>query len=462
MDKKPHLILVSFLLITLGLAACSRVQSLINPGGNITPTVNSSATQPPTMSAEDSNTPPPEPTTTPTGTKGTITIWHSWDEPEIPALLQLIRDFQQQYPDVLFDVLYIPMDDLQARYEEAARQGGGPTILLGPDKWGPSLYDAGLIADLNNLANPDLLKPLAMPALDDARYKGTLIGLPYAMQGVVLFRNPEIITSPPATFDDLINQAKTATQGEIVGAYLERSFFYSGANLNGIGGSLMDANGIPTFTDVNGQAWIGLLQEYEQAGPVDFQSDHDLEQFKAGKAGFLIDGTWNMSTLSQTLGEGKLAIDPWPSYRNGYLSGYVQTQNLYLSTQATGDNRATSWNFIQYLISQSAQSILATSGKIPVASGFPISDPLIAQAAAALAGGTAYPITPEIDNYSVNLDIALKSIFNDKIPPAVALQTAQQSILSALSGAQPVATPPTIATSATSTNTVTSTVPISP
>jgi maltose-binding protein MalE len=374
----------------------------------------------------------PAPTPTELTVQGTISIWHSWDEASLPALVQIISEFQQKYPDVLFDVLYVPAEDLADRFAEETRNNSGPTLLLGPAEWGPPLYDDGLIENLSGLASQERLAALNQPALGGAIYDDATIGLPYSLQGVVLYRNKDIITLSPTTFDELVTLAETSTQGEVIGAILERSFYYSGGHLNGVGGRLMDENYQPAFNDARGLAWIEMLSRFAEAGPPNDFSDEDLERFKQGTVGWIIDGTWNMRDLAAAIGPEKLAIDPWPGYEDGRMAGYVRAENVYLSQQASPETRYAALQFIDYLLSPEAQSHLAEVGRIPATSGVAITDsisgPLIAQAMAALAGGATYPPVPQMTYYNLNLEIALRSIFEDGVEPATALQTAEDAI----------------------------------
>jgi len=104
----------------------------------------------------------------------------------------------------------------------------------------------------------------------------------------------------------------------------------------------------------------------------------------------------------------------------------------FLSQQASPETRYAAIQFIDHLLSPEAQSHLAEVGRIPAVSGVaitdPISGPLIAQSMAALAGGATYPPVPQMTYYNLNLDIALRSIFEDGVEPAVALQTAEDAI----------------------------------
>jgi ABC-type glycerol-3-phosphate transport system substrate-binding protein len=133
------------------------------------------------------------PTPTEIVVRGTLTVWHSWEEAQRPALLRRIAAFQALYPDVQFDVLYIPSIDLRASFEAAAAEGGGPSILIAPAEWGPELFDRGWVVDLNGLAQPELLQTFNPAALGTLQYNGALIGLPNNIQGAVLYRNNSLV-----------------------------------------------------------------------------------------------------------------------------------------------------------------------------------------------------------------------------------------------------------------------------
>ncbi len=364
---------------------------------------------------------------------GTITLWHSWKESEIPGLNEIIAAFQEKYPDVQFDVLAVPLDNLRSQFENAAAAGGGPTVLVGAADWGPALYDAELVADVTGFTSDLFLASIKEVALSAVRYKGALIGLPQTIKGVVMFRNTAIIPAAPATWDELVAAAQAATQGEVVGASLERGFSFSGGHLSGIGGQLMDGNGDPLFNNERAVEWVNLLNSFQDAGPAEYYTDNDLNLFKAGKAGVIIDGTWNMAGLAEAIGAENLAIDLWPAYgEGGYLSGYVQAENLYLGANAEGDDQTAAWKFIEFCLSPEAQAMLADIGKIPAVAGMPITDPLMQQAVEALEGGMPLPVIPEVGAYWEPMDTALQSVFDQAADPAEALQQAYDTITAAI------------------------------
>jgi len=383
-------------------------------------------------------TPTPLPTITPAVVSGTVSIWHSWEDPYVPALLRRIHEFNSLYPNVYFDVLYVPALDLRNAFDQAAQEGRGPTLLIGQAEWGPGLYDAGLAADLTNSVPADMLNALNPAAVGTGRYKEALVSVPIDIRGVVLYRNASIIAIAPSTFEELVSLAKDAAHGQTFGAVLDRSFFYSGAHLMGLGGRLMTPEGLPGFNDEKGLAWVSLLQAYSEAGPTEFFTDNDLNLFKEGHVGFIIDGTWNQGVLAEAIGAQNLAIDPWPIYAGGALSGFVQAESIYLNPHTPEEEQSASLKFLQFFLSPQSQAAVAEVGLIPALSGSPvnlaasqvqITDRLTAQSMLALVDGTTYPVIPEMNAYSSQLDIALKSIFENGVPPQVALQRAEEAIL---------------------------------
>ncbi len=421
MKKSLFALLAILVVASLLIVAC---------GANETPepTAEVAAPEPTTEEAA------PEPTAEEAAPSlaGTIVLWHSWKESEIPGLNAVIAAFQEQYPDVTFDVLYTPHEDLRGKFETATASGGGPGVLFGSADWGPAFYDAQLVADVSSMASEEFLGTINPAALAPLQYKDALIGLPHTIKGVVMFRNPTIIPEAPATWDDLLAAAQAATAGDVVGADLEAGFFFSAGHLNGIGGQLMEEDGDPLFNDEKGVEWMNLIKSFADAGPVEYNNDNDVNLYKAGKAGIIIDGTWNITGFTETLGDENVVIDPWPTYGDGALSGFVQTDNIYLSSNVAGDDQAAGWAFMEFFLSPEAQAMLGDVDHIPATLGVEVTSPHLQQAAVAFEGGTAFPVIPEMNAYWGPMDNAIPSVLNEGTDPAEALQTAYDAIVDAI------------------------------
>lgn len=430
MPKMDRLLRSILLCLALVLTACS-----VSP----TQAPLDTPTQAPTLAATD--TPAP----TPLVLQGTISIWHSFQDAQLPALLKGISAFQTAYPGVQFDVTYVPSLDLRSSFEQAMQDGGGPTILIAPADWGPGLYDKAMVVDLSSLANASILNTLNPAAVGEGRYRTKQIGLPLDISGVVLYRNRKIVPRAPTTFDELVTLATAANQGETVGAMLDRSFFYSGGHLVGLGGKWMNPDGSPAFNDEKGIAWVQLLRDFEKAGPVDYGSDNDLQLFKEGRIGMIVEATGKRDDLAQAVGVENLSIDPWPLFGSGSLSGFIQAENIYLTPRALQEDPKISLKFAHFLLTPETQPALAEVKLIPSINPSQLqlvgSDPLVSAAMQALSGGASYPLSPAVSVYTSQMDIALQSIFSGESAPADALAKAAEAVRQELAGLNATATP---------------------
>jgi ABC-type glycerol-3-phosphate transport system substrate-binding protein len=361
-----------------------------------------------------------------------VTIWYSWGSAETDTLKSIIQAFQRSYPDVTFSLLYVPLDDLLSTYQGAAYLGQGPSLLLGPAQWGPGLFDGDLITDLNPYFPVDYLTTINSAALSSGEYHSSLISLPLSQHGMVMFRNTAIVDTAPSTFEELNSLSHQVTHGGVVGSYLERGSFFSAANIIGLGGSLMGDNEYPTFNDSFGLEWFSLLTDYDKAGAVTFNTNRDLDMFKRGRVGIIIDGSWNISILANTIGQD---IDLWPSYGTGHMSGWVESDSVFLNANTTGDDRFAALAFIGYLLDPNVQMHLAEVGHIPSVSTTIPRDPLIRQAMQAFSHGVPYPINVDesiLKQYWNELDKAIQNVFITGVSPTTALKAANDNLIALL------------------------------
>lgn len=356
---------------------------------------------------------------------GKIILWHSLKDTETAGLNTIIENFKVENPDTEFEVLFVPFDDLRNKYETAAATGGGPDLLIGGDDWGPPMYDALLIADVSDVDVSDINEA----AMNVGSYKDVQVGLPYVLKGVVLYRNQSIIAEPAGSFAELKDAAEAATSGDTYGALLEIGAFFSFGHLYGLGGALMTPEGDPAFNTAEGVAWLEMLQDFKALGADNWYNDNDINLFKEGKVGWVIDGTWNLGDFSNSLGDD-LVIDPWPTN----MSGFVQTGMIYLNANTTGDNLAAAKAFMGYLLSAESQAAFyeADGAFIPSNTTVEVTDPLRNQALEAFSGGTGWIVIPEMGAYWGPTETAILSVLEGEAEPAGSLVAAEEAVNAAL------------------------------
>ena len=374
---------------------------------------------------------PPRPPLSPPPAGSSVTIWHSWSVTETEVLRSVIRSFQRMYPDVTFTLSYVPLDDLYSTYEEAAYLGHGPSLLLGPASWGPNLFKETLVSDLKPFVPANYLDDLIPAGLASGEYQDALISLPLSLHGSVMFRNRALISTPPSTVDDLISRSSQATHGGVVGSYLERGSDLSAAGIIGLGGRMVGEDGYPLFDDALGIQWLDLLAAYDTAGAVTFNTNRDLQMFKLGRVGIIIDNSWNIEALKQAIGADNLAIDPWPAFGSGHMTGWVEADSIFLNANTTDNDRFASLAFMGYLLDPSVQLRLAEVGHIPSVLTTRLRDVLFQQAMEAFTDGVPYPITMDENVLSIywdELDMAIQAVFQNGSDPEAALKRASDRI----------------------------------
>jgi ABC-type glycerol-3-phosphate transport system substrate-binding protein len=333
----------------------------------------------------------------PDGPNPVVEIWHALEGSQLHLVEAVVRTYQESNPQVSVLLAYFPKDDLRAKYETAIYQGRGPDLLIGPSDWNAAFSRSALAADLTPYFPSDFWQAFAIPALATGRLHDQQTSIPFTMSGVVLYRNKKIIPGPAASLELLEQSARQATRGGVIGAYFDLGAFQAMAFYSQMGGQWLDDAGRPTFDRAgysDALEWLSLLAILDRIGAVEVNTSRDTSLFVQGKVGYILDGTWNLQVLAQGVGEANLAVDPWPSYKAGSLSGYVQAQSLYLNPAAASRYDARLYAALQFIgaiTSPQAQRRLAEAGFVPVRRDLQLQDALMRQVVAAMQNSVAFP-----------------------------------------------------------------------
>jgi len=336
-----------------------------------------------------------------------VSVWLSWGPQALQPLLRLAELFREDHPDVQFEIVYYRESELAAAFAEAMRSGAGPTIVIGPDTWGPALWAQSSIQDLSELMAASLREALYPVALRQAEFEGSLLGLPLELHGTVLYARAAQVPAPIETVGEWPAAAAAGTRAAFdLGVDRVASF------LTACGGEWMDSSGAPAFETPAGLCWLQVVLNLAQAGTVPAGSGEDLRRFEAGEAAWILGDTRDLERLRLSVGERDLRIDPWPAVELGQrrLSGFVRTQNAYLASGLAPEDLQASWTFLADLMSPEAQQELADpngADHLPTIQGVILEDPLRAAALAALVDGVPYPRQARFEAFRIPLQRAI-------------------------------------------------------
>ncbi len=349
------------------------------------------------------------PTATVSPLSGRVSVWLDWGPEEMSSLVGLVEAFRVLHPRVQVSLTYFPADELEAAVANPTEGFAPPTLLIGPDAWGPGLWLSGRIQDVADLFAPGLRQSLLPVAVSQVVYGEAVLGVPLELQGVVLFVNRQRMPMSAPDLSALIDAAARSR------TTLDYGFAFTGGFLHTCGTELLDEKGNPAFGGEGGVCWLDLLRTLALAGPVAYNSDEDFDRFAEGEAAWLIDGTWQRHRLLDSLSEAALAIDPWPVYAftGRPLAGFVWTENAYLVEGLGPEDREANWEFVRFLVSLQAQQALADpqgAAHLPVTAGVLTSDPLMSQAMVALESGVPHPIRPEVALYGLPMERSIYAV----------------------------------------------------
>ncbi len=327
MDRRLLTIVSGIVMVSIVLAACG--------AGTATPMPTSSAAGP---------TETPQPVT--------ISVWHGYTETEAETFTTAVNDFMTANPDVTVDLLAVPFDQLQSKFQTEAATGGGSTLVTGPQDRMAAYNEAGLLATIPE--SEAFLNDLVPAAVDGGRIGGVLVGVPLNNKVVAMYYNKTMVDTLPSDFAQLLNMA--ATDGLAITA----DWFHNYMWVPAFGAQFLDANN-KCVLDTSGaaDAFAYFKQVCDSPGVTCDTNDGDMDiLFRQGQAAFRFQGPWIAGDAIADLGEGNVgvtAIPPIPS--ETYPRPWNQSEMIQINVNATDAEKAAALRLIAYLVSADVQTM---------------------------------------------------------------------------------------------------------
>lgn len=383
---------------------------------------------------EPTEEPAEEPTEEPAAETGDgLVIWA--DETRSGILQDVGAGFEEEF-GVPVQVEQYGFDDIRDQMVVAAPAGEGPDIIIGAHDWLGALVVNGLLAPIN-LGEKEA--DFADAAVQAFTYNGELYGMPYATENVALVYNPELVSEPPTSWEEVREvAAELEEEGAVSQGYILQSrdpyHFYPIVTAHGGYVFGRDEEGSYNPDDVGVDSEGGLeaarwLDSMVEEGHLQAGYDHDLmvEEFTNGNAAMMIAGPWTLDRLREsgipyeitTLPAADQEAQPFMGVQGFMISAFSE-QGLLAETFLT-----------EYVATQDVMLQLAAAGSRP-----PAYLPALEQVededleAFAAAGTNAYPM-PAIPEMAAVWDAwtnAIDLIFLEEEEPEAAFENAADQI----------------------------------
>lgn len=313
-----------------------------------------------------------------------IEYWQYFFDARVEAMDQLIANFQAANPDITVTMTHFPYADYRTKVAAAIPAGEGPDVVQLFYGW------------LNDYIAADLIQPLPedkfpaatidadfFPMVGAMKVDGQYYALPTAVRSLALFYNTRLfeaagIDGPPATLDELVEDAKLlterdgagniTTEGITTGMTAQDHHWWREVLVRQFGGEpYLDDYRTTNYNDAAGLAALEFYTALEKEHGVTLSTFMDEPQaaFKAGRAGMHIDGSFRIGSLSALRGLD-WAVAELPAGPDGTKSNYSSYWVNAITTKAEGEKYDAAVKFMEYLISDEAMQIwLDVVGELP-------------------------------------------------------------------------------------------------
>lgn len=323
-----------------------------------------------------------------------IEYWQYTFAERVEAMDQLIAKFQAANPGITVKHSHFPYAQYQTKVAAAVPAGEGPDVVQLYYGWLRDYMKAGLLLPLPaEQFDPARIDTEFFPIVQAMKVDGAYYGLPTAVRTMAMFYNKALLgkagldpASPPATHDELRAATKKIVERDAAGNLLvagitaapvsQDAHMWREVLIRQFGGVAYS----PDYKTVtyNTPEGIAALKAYTSFFTDDKVTDYGFMDeaqaaFAAGKAGFLMDGSFRIGAVKRVDGLD-WGVAPLPTH-NGVASNYSSYWLNGISSKTTGEELEASIKFLQYLTSDEAMQLwLDVVGELPAKPSVALTD----------------------------------------------------------------------------------------
>lgn len=367
---------------------------------------------------------------------GELTFWHGLGTEAKLLNEQIVPAFTQEYPNVKLNVLQVPFDQLQNKYNTEASAGGGPDVVLGPSDWIGAYVEADVIKAIDDLAPDDFSEGYNPTAIAGVTFEEKVYGVPQNINGVGLFYNKDLVQTPPRTTDELL--AMASEMGGTAGQYgfgLIANFYSNAGYLYGYGGRVFNDDGDVDLDTEGTVDFLTFLQKVKGTAGVFTQADQGAIEslFKEGKLGMMFDGPWFYQGASEALGAEKIGVALLPKIsekEDADPKPFVGVQSLYINANTEDDQSKLAFEFARWMSTTGTQFLVDQAGQLPASTGVQPAegDPFAATWLQQYAAGIPLPSNPKMSLVWTPAGDMITKVLEGQLPPDEAAKEAQETI----------------------------------
>jgi multiple sugar transport system substrate-binding protein len=297
--------------------------------------------------------------------------------PTVDEMNAIVTEFNKTNPNVKVTIDYVSYDALHDKISTAmAANPPSYDVFLTDDIWYAEFAKNGWALDVTSRVTPDMKSNIFPSAWPITTVSGKTYGMPWLLDEKYFYYNADLLKqagfdNPPATWEELISQAKVIKQKGLSDYPIVWSWGQAEAAvcdwvtlLYGNGGTFMDDQGKPTFNNDKGVATLTWMVNTINDGLTNPASVSDVEEdarnvFSQGKTAFTTNWVYmyDLANLSDKESKvtGKVKMAPMPVFKDSGAKGATINGSMGFSLAAKSPNADAAWEYVKYLTSEPVQ-----------------------------------------------------------------------------------------------------------
>jgi multiple sugar transport system substrate-binding protein len=297
-----------------------------------------------------------------------------WDNNQLPAHEQIVEAFKAEHPDIQVNIEVVPWESYWEKIQTAAAGGELYDVfwMNGPNF--PVYASKGVLTDLKDLIAKDSIDTSVYPQamLDLYTLNGDVYGLPKDFDTIGLYYNKDMfdaagVAYPNAdwTWDDFSKAATALTKDGNWGfasTLEDQPGYWNWIYAND--GQIIAEDGSKVLLDSPADCdtmkfLYGFVERGESPDGATLSSiDPSTQLFPGGRVAMITSGSWMARTYADA--EPNIGVAPIPMGKKHATIIHGLSNVMWSGTE----HPAEAWEFLKFLGSETAATILAQSGTV--------------------------------------------------------------------------------------------------
>jgi arabinogalactan oligomer/maltooligosaccharide transport system substrate-binding protein len=373
-----------------------------------------------------------------------IVVWHAYRAAEKAAIEKVAAAYTASHPGVKVTTLAVPYDAFADKISAAVPRGKGPDVFIyAQDRLGGWIEAGNTVEPVDFFIDQPTKDRFIPSTLEAVTFRGTVYGLPVNYKVITLIYNKKLVQAPPRTTAEMVALAKKLTDkaaGRFGLAYWYSDYYYHAALQNAFGGRVFEkGTAKPVLDSPENVKGLDLLLSWLDQGilPAEPSTALITALFNQGKAAMIFTGPWFLGEIAPEIEYG-LAPLPTVNEAGGKpLRPWMTVEGAYIA--APSKNKDQAYDFVKYLTSTEAATIMALEGRQSPSNKAVYDDPKVANDPVLRSFRTQVEVAVPMPNLAEMTmvwspaTIMMASVAKRTILPRPALAKAQAEVLKSLS-----------------------------